>query len=267
MIDALGRSDSGPRDLGGGERRDQAAIAVVGGGTGAGPGQCRDFAPGALGREAPVTDQVGRVHEARPVMAGDAMEEDRLAARVGHEVGRLGHLLERRPRPAHRHDHPRDPRVADHPRLADVLGIVAIDRRQGDDRPDLLPGDDPAQGPGPLPRPPQQPTRRHDGHALLDRLVPGRRRAEAQRRRPSQHQPDRAATIQPHCCLSRWDNPDDDRRRFPPPHRSRGCVADSSGRDLPGNPNPTPTRRVGPLRPDRRGPINGRWPAREPRGR
>ena len=44
--------------------------------------------------------------QAGAVMAGDAMEEDRLPAGISQQVGGLGHLLERRPRSPHRHDDP-----------------------------------------------------------------------------------------------------------------------------------------------------------------
>ena len=87
-------------------------------------------------------DQVGGVGQTRAVMAGDAVEKDRLPSRIGQQVGRLGHLLEGRPRPAHRHNDPAHSRLVDDLGLTDILGIVAIDRRQRHDRLDPLTGDD-----------------------------------------------------------------------------------------------------------------------------
>ncbi len=134
------------------------------------------------------------------MMACDAMKENGLSLRVGHEIGRHGHLLQRRARSAHRYDDPLDARSAHHSRLADILGIVAIDRRERDNRPDPLSSNDPAQGPGALPGPSQKPPGDYRDDVLLDHLVPEQRRALAQDRRPgpSQGQPDRSATSQPH---------------------------------------------------------------------
>jgi len=62
-------------------------------------------------------------------MAGHAMEEDRLAIGIGQQVGGFEHLLDRRLRPVHRHEEPVNSRLGHDFRLADILGIVAIDRR------------------------------------------------------------------------------------------------------------------------------------------
>jgi hypothetical protein len=82
------------------------------------------------------------VGQTRAVMSGDAVEKDRLSLDIRQKVGRLGHLLQGRPRPAHRHNKPAHSRFIDDFGLSNVLGIVAIDRRQCHDRFNPLTGND-----------------------------------------------------------------------------------------------------------------------------
>ena len=92
------------------------------------------------------------------MMSGDAVEKDRLSTDIRQEVGCLSHLLEGRPRPAHRHNQPVHSRLTDDFGLSDVLGIVAIDRRQRHDRLDPLTGNDRPQRLRTLPGSPYETT-------------------------------------------------------------------------------------------------------------
>ena len=91
-------------------------------------------------------------------MSGDAVEKDRLALGIRQQVGRLGHLLEGRSRPAHRHNKPAHSGFFDDFGLPNVLGIVAIDRCQRHDRLDPLTGNDRPQRLRSLPGSPYQTT-------------------------------------------------------------------------------------------------------------
>ena len=88
----------------------------------------------------------------------------------------MGHLLERRPRTAHRHDDPVDAGPVHNLRLAHVLGIVAIDRRQGHDRLDPLAGDELTQGVRLLPGSAEQPARHDHAESLRPRVADATRR-------------------------------------------------------------------------------------------
>lgn len=167
------------------------------------PGEARDLAPRPFGRPPLVADPVGGVDETGPVVPGDAVEEDRLPAGVGQQVRRLGHLGQGRPRAAHRHEDPVDSRLAHDSRLGDVLRIVAIDRRQGDDRADPLAREDPPERTRTLPGPAHEPPGIDDGHPLLEQVVLDRRDAEAQHRRgTTDAHEDRPAAI--HAWLPLW---------------------------------------------------------------
>jgi hypothetical protein len=72
-------------------------------------------------------------------MARDTMEEDRLPAGIRKEVRGLGHLLDCPARSFHRHDEPVHTRFPDDFRLLEIFGIVAVNRRERDDRLDPLP--------------------------------------------------------------------------------------------------------------------------------
>lgn len=143
------------------------------------------------------------------MMTGHAVEEDRLAARVGEQVGCFGHLLESRPRPAHRHDDPVDARLLHHARLGDIFRIVGIDRREGDDRFDLLPRDQPAERPGLLPGPTHEPSGHDHAHPLLGPVVPGRNHRERCSRRGTRQKPDRNAAAHAQAAPFAWRIPAD----------------------------------------------------------
>ncbi len=153
-----------------GERLDQPAIFKVRGRTS--PGEAGDLIPGPLGVPTVMSDSIGRVDQARPMMARDTVEKDRLQPWIGQKVGRLGHLLGRGPRASHRDEDPADARLADNSRLVDILRVVLVDRGEADDRPDPLAGNDPSQRPRPLPRPPDQPARLDDHDPLFKQVVP-----------------------------------------------------------------------------------------------
>jgi hypothetical protein len=80
-----------------GEFLDQRLVISIGRRPRARPGQACHHTPRLRGRAATVTYQVSRMRQRRAVMPGHAMEKDRLPARIGQQVGGLGHLLESRP--------------------------------------------------------------------------------------------------------------------------------------------------------------------------
>jgi hypothetical protein len=92
------------RLLDSGELVDQRFVTAVGGRAWPRPGQARNGVPRLFRRIPLVAYQVRRVRQARAVMAGDTVEEDRLATWVGKQVGGFGHLLKRRRRTPHRHE-------------------------------------------------------------------------------------------------------------------------------------------------------------------
>jgi len=116
-------------------------------------------------------------------MSGHAVEENRASIGIGQEVGRLDELLERCARPAHGDDDPIHARLTYDPLLVDILRVIPIDGRERDDRPDLLPGDDPAKWSRPLPGTSDHPAGDDHGDPLLKKVVPKRRRAETKERR------------------------------------------------------------------------------------
>jgi len=72
------------------------------------------------------------------MVAGNAVEEDRLPGRIGEEVGRKSHLFQRRTRPAHRYQLPANTGLGNHSRLSHVLRVVTIDCSQRHDGLDAL---------------------------------------------------------------------------------------------------------------------------------
>ncbi len=140
-----------------GERFDERMVVPVCGCARSGPGQAGHSFPRCIRLPLPVTDQVCRMGQAGAMMACHAMKQHRLQIAVRQQVGRPGHLVQGRARPAHRHNDPAHSRLGNDPRLSDILRIVAIDRRQGHDRSDLKAGDELAQSRGILPGCPNQP--------------------------------------------------------------------------------------------------------------
>ena len=177
--------------------------------------------------------------QAGPMMPGDAMEEDGTPRGVRQQIRRLRHLLQRRPRPAHRHDDPPRAGPTHHLPLVHVLGIVAVDGRQRDDRLDPFPPEEPPQGPRPLPGPTDQAPLLDHMNPLLQHLMPARHDPPGRDRDESepQHQsPITAHSVRPsRRCIS---TPGPDRHIRPP----LGRRANLSRSTSPGNPNPTPSR-------------------------
>jgi hypothetical protein len=71
-------------------------------------------------------------------MAGNTVEKEGLPAAIRQQVGCPGQLLDCAAGSFHRHNQPVHTRFVDDFRLFDVFGVVAIDRRQRDDRLDPL---------------------------------------------------------------------------------------------------------------------------------
>ncbi len=105
------------------------------------------------------------------MVPGDAVEKDRLASRVGQEVRRLGHLLDRGGRAPHRYQNPVDSGRSHRFRLINIFKIIFVDCRQGDDRLDPLPVDDPAQGTRALPGSSYQRSLGHHRNPLFEKFM------------------------------------------------------------------------------------------------
>ena len=246
IVRILSRSVEPP--LARGKRLDQTAIADVR--VRPGPREPRHLAPGAFGRPAFMADPVRRMDQAGPMVPGDTMEEDGTPRGVRQQVRRLRHLLQRRPRPAHRHDDPPRAGPTHHLLLVHILGIVAIDGRQRDDRLDPLPPDDPPQGPRPLPCPPDQsPLLDHTNSLLQDLMATGHDHP-GRGREKSESQP-QSPTLAHSAHLSRPCMTAPTRgRRIDLSLESR---ANLSGSTSPGNPNPLAPIPMAP--PEPRGPF------------
>jgi len=121
---------------------DEVAVISVRARTRIRPRQRRDFGPGRLRRPALMAYAISRMDQAGAVMAGHAVEENRLPGGIGEQVGRRSHLFQRRARPAHRNQNPTHSGFGDHLGLFHVLRIIAIDRGQRHDGLDSLAGDD-----------------------------------------------------------------------------------------------------------------------------
>ena len=138
-----------------GELLDQEPIVAIDVRVGARPGEARDRLPGLLRRVPLVADQVRGVRQAGPMMPRDAVEEDRLAAGIGHQVGGRGpsaRRVAREPRigtinqrmPVSSHEPPLALGTSDRDELIAVsVTIVRMPSRC----------DDPPERPRPLPGP------------------------------------------------------------------------------------------------------------------
>jgi hypothetical protein len=134
-----------------GEFIDKRLVILIGSRGRSSPGKIGHFFPGRGGRPSSAPNQVCGVGQARAVMSRDTVEKDRLTPRISQQVGSLSHLFEGGRRPAHLYEEPAYPQFRYDLRLTDVLGIVAIDRRQRHDRLDPLTGDDRPQSVRSLP--------------------------------------------------------------------------------------------------------------------
>jgi hypothetical protein len=101
------------------------------------------------------------------MMAGDAMEKDRLKRGIREQIRGLGHLFHCCARPEHRHDLPSDARFRDDFRLVDVFRIRGVYRREGHDCVDSFATDDPMQGRRVLPASAHQLARDYHAYSLL----------------------------------------------------------------------------------------------------
>ena len=145
-------------------------------------------------RVAGVADQVSRVGQAGPVVAGDAVEKTGCRAGSASRSAASAIWSSVARRPAHRHDDPVDARPVHDLRLADVLGIVAVDRREGDDRLDPLACDEcRAARPGVCQAPPDQPPRHDHAERLAPRLPQRTRPPRADRATRTRRRSQRAA--------------------------------------------------------------------------
>jgi hypothetical protein len=100
-----------------------------------------------------MANAISRMDQAGAVVAGHAVEENRLPGGIGEQISRSSHLFHRRARPAHRNQNPTHSGIGDHLGLFHVLRIVAVDRGQRHDGFDSLAGDDRPQRIGMLPSP------------------------------------------------------------------------------------------------------------------
>ena len=82
-----------------GERIDQGPIILIGRCVGSSPGEAGNFVPSRRRRPSRVTYQVCCMSQTCAVMAGDAMEKDRLKRGVREQIRGLGHLFHGRARP------------------------------------------------------------------------------------------------------------------------------------------------------------------------
>jgi hypothetical protein len=137
-----------------------------------------------------MTNQVGGVRQAGPMMPRNTVKENRLVRRVAQKVRGQGKLFGRRARPAHRHDDPANPQLADDPLLLGELGIGGVDRGQRDDRPDPFLRDDSSQRRLTLPGSTYQLARYNDLDSFLEPMITERDHAGGQNQGNTQETPD-----------------------------------------------------------------------------
>jgi hypothetical protein len=118
-----------------------------------------------------VTDQVGRVHQTRAVVAGDAVEKYRLSGRIGQQIRCQSHLLRGPSRASHRNNQPANARLLHHRGLPHELGITRVDRCESDNRPDPLALDEIPQRSRALPGAANQSPRNNDLHSFFEPLI------------------------------------------------------------------------------------------------
>ncbi len=120
-----------------------------------------------------MTNPDGRLDEIASMMPRDAVEKDGLTRGIGRQIRRRRQLLKGRGGTSHGDDEPADTLFPDNLILLDILRIVAIDRREGQDGLNLLAMEDSSEWPGTLPGPSDYPPREDHRDAFLSELVPG----------------------------------------------------------------------------------------------
>ncbi len=172
-----------------GEFVNQRLVILIGIGARPSPGKTRDFLPGRFRRQSSMANQIGRVRQARTMMAGHAVKEDRLPGRVGEQVGGFAHLLDSRRGSTHRNNQPAYARFLDDLGLCHKLGIVAIDGGERDNGFDPFTGNNRLQRGRPLPGPADETPRNHDPHVLFQVATPDDRKQGGARKHHGRRDP------------------------------------------------------------------------------